>query len=183
MKWALARLIIFLKIGLLTSRIWASEPFFGDSLPDDDLSLSLNSPHLMINTTGEGVDLSLALPSAFDFSEQAALSTLISRTQLKSKLEQGSTLFSFNDAAECKLVSAQAYSDYFDDRLPSSTTHNSALDVSWSFDCAKPEALHLLQTHLFAAFPQALSELVLEWVSSTKDERLKVYTDTLIPLD
>ena len=158
--------------GLATERLFNLAP-----QANTDYELS-TIPRLLINTTSEGVELSLELADIQNFIERSAL--LSTTTALKAQLEAGSDLFQFNPAAECQLISAQAESSYLNSAASSLNTTPYALDVNWAFSCAKPAALQALKIALFTHFPQGFEQLAIEWVTDVSEGQLETSLDTVI---
>lgn len=175
MKLAIGALALVLMLGMSIKQSLAADSLLGyKSLA---YTRELEIPHLLITTTGAGVDISLELANIFSFSEAAALSQL-SPYELKARLEAGADLFQLNAAAECSLSEAQAISDFLAQQKTKQSKQ--ALDVSWSFACTKPQALNSLKIAWFTHFPQSLANLAIEWTSAEAEGRLETSADTVI---
>lgn len=179
MKLLAACLGLSVHFALIPSAGLATERLF-NLAPQTNTGYELSTiPRLLINTTGEGVELSLELPNIQNFIERSALPSTTA-TALKAQLEAGSDLFQFNPSAECQLISAQAESSYLNLAASSLNTTPYALDVNWAFSCAKPAALQALKIALFSHFPQGFEQLAIEWVTEVSEGQLETSLDTVI---
>lgn len=179
MKLAISILTLFLSVDITINQSTASEVLWANAQISSEIAS--NTPHLLITTTGEGVDISLDLDNLELFSQRSVTARL-TRTELKKSLESGTTLFEFNPAAQCRLVHAQAFSNYLEPPKKIVSSPFSALDVTWAFSCAHPLDLKQVYIHLFAHFPQALDSLAIEWVTSSTEGSLEAKADLVIHL-
>ncbi|MFI0399372.1 MAG: DUF2796 domain-containing protein [Thiolinea sp.] len=182
MRLAATGLVLCLNLLLACNQSLASETRFDPNL-QTEISNTEAAPRLLINTTGESVELNLELANIHSFIQRAALLEILGSAELKKQLEDGATLFQFNASAECRLAAAQAESGYLNlDHNMQIATPSKALHVNWSFYCAKPEALQEVTIALFTHFPQGFEQLAIEWVSEFTEGNVETSTDTLIRL-
>ncbi len=163
---------------------------------------------LTIAATEDGLEIMLESPAAnvfgFEHNAKSEAEHEVVHAALET-LQDGAALFAINDAAACKLESAnvesaiatrhdaekhdehdhdkaEKHDEHDHDKHAADKSTHSDVDATWAYHCAQPAAIDSVNVKLFSAFPQGFEEIDVEWVTASNAGKAELEQDGTVSL-